>query len=83
MFYLHWALQPGARVQLPTAHPERAVYVATGSAERRRRRTPCREGRAPWAPTRLAFISGTSLPLSLAVRIDVVDLLAACRTNDL
>jgi redox-sensitive bicupin YhaK (pirin superfamily) len=33
MFYLHWALQPWARVQLPTAHPERAVYVATGSAD--------------------------------------------------
>lgn len=31
MFYLHWALEPGARVQLPAAHPERAVYVATGS----------------------------------------------------
>jgi redox-sensitive bicupin YhaK (pirin superfamily) len=33
MFYLHWDLDPGAGVELPGAYAERAVYVATGSAE--------------------------------------------------
>ena len=33
LFYLHWTLQPGARVDLPANYPERAAYVATGSVE--------------------------------------------------
>jgi len=33
MFYLHWELQQGARVRLPTGHPERAAYVVQGSIE--------------------------------------------------
>jgi redox-sensitive bicupin YhaK (pirin superfamily) len=33
MFYVHWALAPGARVDLPSGHPERAVYVAEGEID--------------------------------------------------
>lgn len=33
MFYLHWELAGGARVEAPADHPERAVYVADGSVE--------------------------------------------------
>ena len=33
MFYVHWALQPGARAQLPAEYPERAAYVAAGVVE--------------------------------------------------
>ncbi len=31
LFYVHWQLAAGSRVQLPTTYPERAAYVATGS----------------------------------------------------
>ena len=31
LFYLHWELAPGARVQLPDGYSERAAYVAAGS----------------------------------------------------
>jgi redox-sensitive bicupin YhaK (pirin superfamily) len=31
LFYLHWQLGPGARVQLPGDYTERAAYVASGS----------------------------------------------------
>jgi redox-sensitive bicupin YhaK (pirin superfamily) len=33
MFYVHAALAPGARVQLPAEYPERAAYIAAGSIE--------------------------------------------------
>jgi len=33
MFYAHGALDPGARMELPAEHPERALYVAAGSIE--------------------------------------------------
>jgi redox-sensitive bicupin YhaK (pirin superfamily) len=33
MFYVHWALQPGAKAQLPAEYPERAAYIAAGSVE--------------------------------------------------
>ena len=33
MFYVHCALQPGAKAQVPAEYPERAAYVATGSVE--------------------------------------------------
>jgi redox-sensitive bicupin YhaK (pirin superfamily) len=33
MFYVHWALQPGARAQLPAEYPERAAYVSEGIVE--------------------------------------------------
>jgi redox-sensitive bicupin YhaK (pirin superfamily) len=33
MFYVHWALQPGGRAELPDEYPERAAYVATGAVE--------------------------------------------------
>ena len=33
MFYLHWALAPGATAELPAQYAERAVYVAEGAIE--------------------------------------------------
>ena len=33
MFYVHWALAPGAKAQLPAEYPERAAYVAQGTVE--------------------------------------------------
>ncbi|WP_374447686.1 pirin family protein [Stella sp.] len=33
LFYLHWELEPGARVALPADHRERAVYVVRGAVE--------------------------------------------------
>ncbi|MES2895403.1 MAG: pirin family protein [Pseudomonadota bacterium] len=33
MFYVHWALKPGARAELPAEYPERAAYVAQGLVE--------------------------------------------------
>lgn len=33
MFYVHWALQMGAKAELPAEYPERAAYVAQGSVE--------------------------------------------------
>lgn len=32
-FYMHWEMKAGARRTLPAEYPERAVYVAVGSAE--------------------------------------------------
>ncbi|MDQ2859778.1 MAG: pirin family protein [Pseudomonadota bacterium] len=33
MFYAHWRLRAGARAQIPAEYPERAAFVAAGSAE--------------------------------------------------
>ena len=33
MFYVHWRLKAGARAQIPADYPERAAFVAAGSAE--------------------------------------------------
>jgi redox-sensitive bicupin YhaK (pirin superfamily) len=33
MFYVHWTLEPGARAEIPTQYPERALYVASGEVE--------------------------------------------------
>lgn len=33
MFYIHWEIAAGARVQMPAEYPERAAYVASGSVE--------------------------------------------------
>jgi redox-sensitive bicupin YhaK (pirin superfamily) len=33
MFYVHWRLRAGARAQLGAEYPERAAFIATGSAE--------------------------------------------------
>ena len=33
LFYLHWALQPGAQATLPAEYSERALYVASGAIE--------------------------------------------------
>ena len=33
MFYVHWALDPGATAELPAEYPERAAYVAQGIVE--------------------------------------------------
>lgn len=33
MFYMHWEMEKGARRKVPDEYPERAVYVARGSAD--------------------------------------------------
>lgn len=33
MFYVHWELAQGARVELPAGHTERAAYVVSGTVE--------------------------------------------------
>ncbi|MGE5639767.1 MAG: pirin family protein [Clostridia bacterium] len=33
MFYVHWSLEPGARIAVPDGYAERALYVATGEVE--------------------------------------------------
>ncbi|HST44259.1 MAG TPA: pirin-like C-terminal cupin domain-containing protein, partial [Luteimonas sp.] len=33
LFYLHWILSAGARVEMPVDQPERAAYVASGLVE--------------------------------------------------
>jgi redox-sensitive bicupin YhaK (pirin superfamily) len=33
MFYVHAALEPGGRLDVPSNHPERAAYIATGAVE--------------------------------------------------
>lgn len=33
LFYAHLDMAPGATAEIPTGHPERALYVATGSVE--------------------------------------------------
>ncbi|MGI8842022.1 MAG: pirin family protein [Caulobacteraceae bacterium] len=33
MFYVHWRLKAGTRAQIPADYPERAAFVAAGSAE--------------------------------------------------
>ncbi len=32
LFYLHWELQPGARIDVPAEYPEQAVYIVSGAA---------------------------------------------------
>jgi len=33
LFYVHWALETGAKAELPAEYPERAAYVAEGAVE--------------------------------------------------
>lgn len=33
LFYVHWAIEPGFKAELPAEYPERAAYVAAGSVE--------------------------------------------------
>lgn len=33
MFYVHWAIEPGFKAQLPAEYPERAAYIAAGTVE--------------------------------------------------
>ena len=33
LFYVHWALQKGAKAELPAQYPERAAFVVTGEVE--------------------------------------------------
>jgi len=33
LFYIHWALEPGAKVSMPSGHSERAALVVTGQIE--------------------------------------------------
>ena len=51
MFYLDWELAPGSRIALPDDHPERALYVVSGSVEV--------DGRSFDSGRMLVFASGT------------------------
>lgn len=33
LFYIHWKLEPGARVSMPSGHSERAAFVVSGEVE--------------------------------------------------
>jgi redox-sensitive bicupin YhaK (pirin superfamily) len=33
LFYVHWALQTGAKAELPAQYPERAAFITTGAVE--------------------------------------------------
>lgn len=66
MFYVHWALQPGAKAQLPAEYPERAAYVATGQVEV--------DGRAYHAGQMLVFQPGQPVTFT-AVTAAIVMLL--------
>lgn len=33
LFYIHWELQPGAKVSMPSGHSERAAFVVAGEVE--------------------------------------------------
>jgi hypothetical protein len=33
LFYIHWALEPGAKVSVPSGHAERAAFVVEGQVE--------------------------------------------------
>jgi redox-sensitive bicupin YhaK (pirin superfamily) len=33
LFYIHWALEPGAKVSMPSGHSERAAFVVSGEVE--------------------------------------------------
>jgi redox-sensitive bicupin YhaK (pirin superfamily) len=56
LFYIHWELEAGAKVQLPAEHPERAVYVAAGAIET--------DGRTVNAGRMVAFAPGPAASLS-------------------
>lgn len=51
LFYVHWALQAGAKAELPAEYPERAAYIVTGSVEV--------EGRRYEAGRMLVFAAGS------------------------
>ena len=65
MFYVHWALAPGARAQLPAEYPERAAYVAQGVVEVDGR--PFGEGQmlvfAPGQPVTFTAVTGAIVML--------------------
>jgi redox-sensitive bicupin YhaK (pirin superfamily) len=66
LFYVHAALQAGARIELPEGYPERAVYVVSGSLE---------VGAAAYAPGRLLVFSAGSQPSLRGIEASTVMLL--------
>jgi redox-sensitive bicupin YhaK (pirin superfamily) len=56
MFYVHWALETGAKAELPAEYPERAAYVAEGAVEV--------EGRRFEAGRMLVFKPGAAVPFT-------------------
>ena len=56
LFYLHWHLAAGARVELPAGHAERAAYVVTGAV--------AIDGRRYEAGQMLVFGQGRSVALT-------------------
>ena len=66
MFYVHWALQPGAVAALQPEYPERAAYVATGEVEI--------DGRSLFAGQMAVFAPGGTVAVK-AIRPSTVMLL--------
>jgi redox-sensitive bicupin YhaK (pirin superfamily) len=66
LFYAHVALKPGARVALPSEHPERAAYLVSGAIEA--------DGRAV-APMQMAVFGGKADAVVQAVSPSVLMLL--------
>ena len=62
LFYLHWALAPGARIQLPAEYSERAAYVVSGKVEA--------EGQVFESGRMLVFAKGT--PASLTATTEAI-----------
>jgi hypothetical protein len=56
MFYLHWALNAGAKAQLPDTYSERAAYVVSGSVEA--------DGRSYGAGQMLVFTRGAAATMT-------------------
>lgn len=66
LFYLHVELQPGARLELPTGYPERAVYVALGRIDI--------DG-AQYLPGQMAVLSAGGAPCITALQASRIMLL--------
>jgi hypothetical protein len=57
MFYVHLEMSPGARIDLPAEHAERAAYIVSGRAE---------SGGANYEPGNLLVFGRESAPISAA-----------------
>ncbi|MBI3677760.1 MAG: pirin family protein [Proteobacteria bacterium] len=66
MFYVHWALGPGTRAQLPANYSERAAFVVSGSVEA--------EGQTFEAGQMIVFAAGKDAVVKAATRAVVMGL---------
>ena len=66
LFYVHWALRPGAKIQLPADYSERAAYVVSGKVEG--------DGQVFESGRMLVFAKGTPAVLTAATQTIVMGL---------